>query len=152
MEPANDPLDAQLDELAFLAAYWQKHRGSGRTPQTVKAGLVGAIRSMKLKSPSAVPMDVLQSQKYIDLSFSAKALLIELVAQCKGYNNGQLTARWSDMRLRGWGSDNTLAANITELTEAGFIELSQPGAFGAGGRQSNTYTLTWLDEERNLDQ
>jgi hypothetical protein len=56
----------------------------------------------------AFPHEVLNSVAYIGLSAHARMLLLDIAAQYKGNNNGDLCAAWTLMRARGWRSEDTL--------------------------------------------
>jgi hypothetical protein len=83
---------------------------------------------------------VLESPAFCRLSFKARALLLDLGAQYRGRNNGDLTATWSVMRSRGWKSKDTLANAIAELRASGFIELTRQG----GLHCPSLFAFTWL--------
>jgi hypothetical protein len=64
---------------------------------------------------AGVPDTVMDHPDYINLSFSAKALLFEFARQLYGNNNGKLCATFEQLKLRGWKSDSTLRAKLKEL-------------------------------------
>ena len=75
----------------------------------------------------ALPHCVLRSLAFCKLSAHATKLLIDLVSQYKGSNNGDFSAPYSTMQNRGWKSKGTLQRAINELLELGFIEKSRQG-------------------------
>lgn len=85
-------------------------------------------------------IEVLDSPAYCGLSFKARSLLFDLGSQYRGRNNGDLAAPWSLMRKRGWKSKDTLRRALTELLEAGMIEMTRQG----GLHCPNLYAFTWL--------
>jgi hypothetical protein len=88
----------------------------------------------------ALPRDLIDHPAYIGLSAYAKALLIDLGAQYKGDNNGDLACAWKLMRKRGWRSEATLHKAKHELLKGGFIFEARKG------RRPNVcglYALTW---------
>lgn len=87
-----------------------------------------------------MPVAVLDSPAYCGLSFKARALLMDLGAQFRGSNNGDLAAPWSWMSKRGWKSKDTLQRALHELLAAGMIELTRQG----GLHCPNLYAFTWL--------
>ena len=87
-----------------------------------------------------LPIEVLDSPGYCGLSFKARALLLDLGAQFRGHNNGDLAAPWSWMRLRGWKSKDTMRRALLELLAAGFIEQTRQG----GLHCATLYAVTWL--------
>jgi len=84
--------------------------------------------------------DVLNSSAYVRLSAHAIKLLIDIAAQYRGKNNGDLATTWSMMKLRGWRSRDTLGKALRELLDAGFIEQTRQG----GMHKPSLYALTWF--------
>ena len=54
-------------------------------------------------------------------------LLVDLIAQYNGRNNGDLQAAFSLMQPRGWNSETTLTKAKKELLAAGFIVEMRKG-------------------------
>ncbi|GAA0707927.1 hypothetical protein [Dokdonella soli] len=86
------------------------------------------------------PVEVLDSPRYCGLSFKARALLLDMGAQYRGHNNGDLAAPWSRMKGRGWKSKDTLQRALRELLAAGMIEQTRQGGLHA----PTLYAVTWL--------
>ena len=89
----------------------------------------------------ALPRDLIDHPAFLRLSPYAKALLIDLGAQYRGDNNGDLSCAWKLMKPRGWRSEATLHKAKHELLTAGFIFEARKG------RRPNVcslYALTWL--------
>lgn len=89
----------------------------------------------------ALPRDVIDHPAFIALSPYAKALLIDLGAQYRGDNNGDLCCAWKLMKPRGWRSEGTLHKAKHELLDAEFIFEARKG------RRPNLcglYALTWI--------
>lgn len=84
--------------------------------------------------------DVLKSPLFTALSGNAIKLLMHLIAQYNGNNNGNLTAVFSQMRGNGWSSPATLNKAKHELTESGLVVVSRQG----GRNQCSLYALTFL--------
>ena len=80
----------------------------------------------------------LRSQTATSLSAKACKLLLDLLSQYRGDNNGDLCAAWTLMRKRGWKSKDTLGKAIHELVEKGVIEKSRQG----GKHKATLYALT----------
>ena len=81
---------------------------------------------------------------FIRLGSQAVKLLIDLVAQYRGNNNGDLTIAWKVMNKRGWRSRDTLEKARKELLAGNWIEITRQG-----GRHCPTlYALTFyaIDE------
>jgi hypothetical protein len=94
-----------------------------------------------------LPHDLLDMPEYMDLSHKSKNLLVELLKQYNGKNNGDLCITLSVMKKRGWNSNDTIRTAMKELTDAGFVILTRQG----GRNQCSLYGLTWLpiDECQN---
>ena len=69
----------------------------------------------------ALPISVLNSPLFIALSPHAVKLLIDMAAQYRGDNNGDLSLAWKLMKPRGWRSEATLHKAKRELLDAGFL-------------------------------
>ena len=89
---------------------------------------------------SAIPHSVQSQEKYKQLSAHARMLLLELLYQYKGFNNGDLCATWSMMAKRGFRSRATLHKSINELMHAGMIQRTRQG----GRHCPSLYGVTWL--------
>jgi hypothetical protein len=98
----------------------------------------------------ALPLSVLRSRAYLDLSFKARALLIDLLDQYNLSNNGDLCACFKVMAPRGWKSEQTLFAARRELEASGLIVATRAGA---RPNRPTLYALTFhaLDEQPKLE-
>ncbi len=88
-----------------------------------------------------IPTDVLESTAYLNLSSHARMLLLDILVQYRGNNNGDLCAAWSFMKPRGWRSQATLAKAKSELLDQALIAETRKG--GRPNRAS-LYALTWF--------
>lgn len=88
----------------------------------------------------ALPHAVLDCPNFRALSAYAKSLLLDIAAQYRGINNGDLCACWRLMEARGWRSRDTLSKALRELIHFGLLELTRQG----GLHKPNLYALTWL--------
>ncbi len=88
---------------------------------------------------NAFPHRVLASEKFATLSPQATKLLIDLLSQYRGSNNGDLCAAMTLMALRGWKSKAGLDSAIKELINKGFLVRSRQG----GRHKSSLYALTF---------
>jgi hypothetical protein len=88
---------------------------------------------------AALPHCLLESQVYIGLSAHAVKLLNDLLAQFKGYNNGDLCLAWSIMEKRGWKSRDTLNKARQELLEVELILVARYG----DRKRPHLYALTF---------
>ncbi len=76
---------------------------------------------------AALPHCLLESKVYIGLSAHAVKLLNDLLAQFKGFNNGDLCLAWSIMEKRGWKSRDTLNKARKNLLDVELIIISRYG-------------------------
>ena len=70
---------------------------------------------------------VLRSQSFSRLGPHAVKLLMDLLAQYKGDNNGDLCAAWTLMKKRGWRSRDTLSKARRELLKSEWIIVTRQG-------------------------
>lgn len=89
-----------------------------------------------------LPHDVLYSGAYTSLSARARMLLIDIAAQIRGNNNGDLCAAWKLMKPRGWRSEATLNAAKKELLASGLVCETR---MGARPNKATLYAVTWRD-------
>ncbi len=73
------------------------------------------------------------------LSAYGTKLLMDLLSQYKGQNNGDLAAAYSVLQHRGWHSKGTLSRAIKELIAVGLIEISRQG----GRHQCSLFAVTF---------
>lgn len=98
-----------------------------------------------------IPLAVLNSAAYLGLSASAKVLLLDVVSQYKGDNNGKLLTGWRIMNEeRGWTSKTTLNKAKVELLESGLLFETRKGA---RPNRSSWCAATWwaLDWTPDMD-
>lgn len=98
-----------------------------------------------------LPLAVLNSAAYLGLSASAKVLLLDVVSQYKGDNNGKLLTGWRIMSEdRGWVSKDTLARAKVELLDSGLLFETRKGA---RPNKSSWCAATWwaLDWTPDMD-
>jgi len=87
-----------------------------------------------------LPLSVLNGAAYLGVSAHARMLLLDLVAQYRGDNNGDLCAAYSLMKPRGWKSTHTLHKAKLELIEAGLIVETRTGSRPS---KASLYAVTW---------
>jgi len=80
---------------------------------------------------AAIPHACLEHKNYARLSPRAVKLLLDLLAQYRGQNNGDLTASWTVMRERGWKSKAQMFKALRELIDTGWIILTRQGGRNA---------------------
>jgi hypothetical protein len=107
----------------------------------------------KAKRPAggflALPHAVIRSKEYRALSPFACKLLIDLLSQYDGSNNGDFCCAWSIMEPCGWRSRATLRKALIELIETGFVSQTRQG----GRHLASLYgvTIYALDERAKLE-
>ncbi len=74
-----------------------------------------------------LPHVVLRSGEFAALSPRASKLLLDLLAQYRGDNNGNLCAAFSIMQGRGWRGKSLLARAIGELKASDFLVETRKG-------------------------
>lgn len=91
-----------------------------------------------------LPHYMLNSDAFAKLSPSSVKLIIDIAAQYRGTNNGDLTTAWTIFKNRGWRSKGTLYKAIKEAELAGFILRTRQG----GRNKCNLFAITWksIDE------
>lgn len=87
-----------------------------------------------------LPLSVLYSQAYMEAGPHARMLLLDLLAQYRGDNNGDLSAAWKIMARRGWRSMATLYKAKQQLLELGLIVETRKGA---RPNKASLYAVTW---------
>ena len=108
-------------------------------------------KNSKITEPfSAIFRSVFESPAFPVLSPHACKLLLELVGQYRGDNNGDLTVAWSVVSKRGWRSKTTLWRCKAELIKAGFVYITRKGHMPS---TCELLALTWfpLDPSRKFD-
>lgn len=93
-------------------------------------------------SYTPLPHALLDSVAYMGASARAKAMLIELVRQHNGRNNGQFQLSIGWLRKRGWTSTRAIQLGKAELIERGLAIQTKRGGLNAG---PDRYALTWLN-------
>ncbi|SFO33746.1 hypothetical protein [Nitrosospira briensis] len=92
-------------------------------------------------SYSAIAHSVLDSVAFIGASYTAKALLLEMMRQHNGSNNGHLQLAYSWLKTRGWTSRSVIQRARAELLSRNLIICTKIGGLNMGASQ---YAVTWL--------
>jgi hypothetical protein len=90
---------------------------------------------------SAIPHSVMDGAAYMEASHPAKALLLELMRQHSGNNNGHLHLSFSWLESRGWKSRDVIQRGKKELVDRNLIIQTRQGGLNAG---ASLFALTWL--------
>jgi hypothetical protein len=90
---------------------------------------MGNTKNGRSKTPPFVMLrkDVITSSQYASLSYKAVKLLVDVLEQYNGNNNGDLCVTMTVMKKRGWKSAGTLQAAKNELVAKGWLELTRQG-------------------------
>ena len=88
----------------------------------------------------SLPHHVLNHENFRCLSPRATKLAIDIAAQYRGSNNGDLCAPLSLMRDQGWNSSDQLDKAKKELVRKDVIRVARQG----GLNKCNLYALTWF--------
>lgn len=93
------------------------------------------------KSPPFVRLfhKLLDHPDYISLSHPAKALLIDVMRQYNGHNNGDFCVTLSLLSKRGWTSNDTLRRALNQLLASGLLIQSRQG----GRNYPSLYAITF---------
>jgi len=97
---------------------------------------------------NGIPRNVMLTNDYRKLPGNAVKLLMALIHQYRGHNNGDLTAAYSVMTKWGFRSKQTLANALKALLDAGMITQTRTGYFLNPGGRCALYAITWqpIDE------
>ena len=83
---------------------------------------------------------VFKSKEFYDLSFKARALLLDIYMQYNGSNNGDFCIAPKIMRPKGWTSQDQLHKAKKELINSGWIIETRKG----GRNRASLYSVTYL--------
>lgn len=92
---------------------------------------------------AGIPVCVVNSPAYRDLSLWARAILVELVARMNGYNNGRIALSVAEICKALNNSSRSRAAKaIAELMEHGFIDVTHEAMWKE--RKAREYRITFV--------
>lgn len=92
---------------------------------------------------AGIPRIVMDHSDYQGLSFTCKALLLDMAYQYRGNNNGDLTVVFAVLKRRGWKREATINNAVKKLLAANLVILTREGRFSNPGSRCNLYALTW---------
>jgi hypothetical protein len=97
-----------------------------------------------------LPKNVLRSEEFAAMPTAAKALMLDLMAQYTGKNNGRLSPSYEAMRRCGWTSKGTLLRAKASLLECTFALQTR---IGHPPRTAEWIGFTWwkLDYEPTME-
>lgn len=98
----------------------------------------------------AIPVPVLESPEYRALPDAARSLLIDLLMQFTGKNNGRVSTSFVAMQRYGWTSKSKLERAKAALLQAPFVLVTRRGRPPS---TSEWVGVTWLplDFDRTMD-
>ena len=100
-----------------------------------------------------IPHPILKSIAYTNCGAWARTLLIELILQFNGKNNGDLSAPYSLMKTRGFNSSGTLSKAGKELQKNGLIQITKfPRRTGTNFEMTKLLALTWFPIDECTDK
>ena len=85
---------------------------------------------------------IYNSAAYLALSYSAKALYVEIRCLLRQGNNGNISVTLATLRRRGWPSSATIAKGLRALIAVGLIKKTRQGGITAGGELCCLYAVT----------
>jgi hypothetical protein len=107
---------------------------------------MGRYQSKKMRDPRGqfirLYNEIINSPAWICLSPSAVKLYIAMRSRLNGFNNGDISATLSIMKINGMRSSATLAKCLKELEVLGFIDKTRQGGIAAGGKFCSLYRFT----------
>lgn len=107
-----------------------------------------SLRKSKGRNPSGsfarLPHMVMDSEDFRTLSGGALKVLLGLLRQYRGTNNGDLSATFTQAEIWGVGSKTTLAKALRELQEHSLIICTREGRFIKPGGCCALYALSWF--------
>lgn len=90
-----------------------------------------------------IPHTVMDSEDFRTISGSALKVLMGLLRQYQGGNNGDLSASFSQAKQWGMNSRTTLSKALEELQARNLIIKTREGRFQKPGSRCALYALTW---------
>ncbi|OTP67331.1 hypothetical protein [Caballeronia sordidicola] len=89
-----------------------------------------------------VRLDILNSPAWRTLSFTARALFMDMRAGLRSTNNGDINAALGTLSHKGWTSRTTILKAVGELTALGFIAKTRQGVGGPTTGSCNLFRFT----------
>ncbi len=101
---------------------------------------------------AAIPHSVINSEEFMALSHTACRLLITLMAQFNGSNNGKLVCCSGYLKQYGWNSNDTITRAKRQLLDSGLLIQTRQGMMPPCSRPG-WFAIGWLalDEIDGLD-
>lgn len=91
----------------------------------------------------AIPHKLYDTPAFASLSGAEHKILLGLIRQYRGKNNGNLSASYTQAQKWGVGSKTTLASALERLQLLGLIIRTREGVFLNPGGRCALYALAW---------
>ena len=119
-----------------------------RDPRARATGRLGMQRGERY---ALIPREVIESAAYLALTDWARAVLIALLAQYNGANNGMLALPFSQAKLLGISHQWKLYAGLRLLEASDLILCTRHGHLEGGTKLPSFYAVTWrgIDEPKD---
>lgn len=92
-----------------------------------------------------IPHRILNDPQFIKLKQSAKGLMLDVLMQYNGKNNGDLQmTREYLMKQRGWRSAGTINTAKKALLKSGLVVETRSSFFGQSGKSCCRFAIAWL--------
>jgi len=107
------------------------------------------VRRASKRRFAGIPFSVIRTKQYAALTAHEVKLLIDLLGQYGGGNNGALSPTIALMKERGWSSTNLWRAKVG-LIEKGFVVVTRQGKKVRGCPTLVAVTWNGIDETKIL--
>lgn len=89
-----------------------------------------------------IRLDILHSPAWRTLSFTARALFMDMRASLRSTNNGDINAALGTLTHKGWTSRTTILKAVGELMALGFIAKTRQGMGGPTNGSCSLFRFT----------
>jgi len=101
----------------------------------------------------SIPKHVINGPDCVALNHATHRMLMSLIAEYNGKNNGDLSAAKSVISKYGFNSADTISRSINELLSHGLIVKTRSGYAGPDGRRlCSLFAVTWLPIDEISDR
>ena len=91
-----------------------------------------------------IPHDVLEHPDFYEANARCHSLIIYLLRQYNGRNNGDLNVAFSQLKKLGYRSSDTIRASVEECIQRGLIIRTRDAKFQNPNAVCALYAVTWL--------
>jgi hypothetical protein len=107
---------------------------------------MGKLKAVARNDPmgqhARVYTSITDSPAWLALSYSARALYVQLRCNLNSHNNGQLTCTLAAFKHEGFSSSSTLRSGLRDLEAVGLIEKTVQGGLTYGAKIPCRYRFT----------